>query len=179
MSDGAPGGGSDDAPGGVGEPANLIGITLYHNQARRSYKWSPRPSPRWSGPTLATIASNWVTMCEDTDDNGLVDHNSNASLDPRLPTYVGENIFGAGGTATAMQRSIVGRRTAILRPTPPTRARPTKCAATTRRSCGARRDPSWLRALRLPRPHYASTIVCDYGPGGNIEGQTLYRLTAR
>src|SRR5262245_46812463 len=95
-------GGGGDVLGGVGEPANLTGITLFHNQVRAMVQTSPAlPSLTWSSALAATAAA-WVAMCRDVDQPiGLVDHNPNRS--DGHPYYVGENIFASGGTATAQQ----------------------------------------------------------------------------
>ena len=165
--DAKPGSGTNtpDAPGGVGEPANLAGITLAHNNARMKVGVAPLV---WD-PALATIAQNWVQQCIDTDGNGLVDHNANRSVG--YPTYVGENIYASTGTAngpaavadwvseaqyydyasnTCAAGQICGHYTQVV------------WAATQKLGC-ALYDCASLT--------YSSTIVCDYGPGGNDGGR--------
>ncbi len=161
----APGGGVD-APGGVGEPAELAGITLAHNEARALVGVPPLT---WD-PALAAIATAWVTKCTDVESpSGLVDHNAGRSTG--YPTYVGENIYASSGTAngpgavgswvsekanynhasnTCAQGKICGHYTQVVWKT------------TTKVGC-ALYDCSGLT--------YSSTIVCDYGPGGNDGGR--------
>jgi hypothetical protein len=71
-----------DAQGGVGEPPELARITLYHNQVRAMVDTSgvaggPLPALAWD-PSLAATAAAWVARCQDSDGNGLVDHQSGA-----------------------------------------------------------------------------------------------------
>src|SRR6188474_2669595 len=90
-------------PGGMGEPANLMGITLYRNQVRAAVQTqTPLPPMKWD-PNLAAYAAAWAAMCKDGGDgvNGLIDHNPNRQNVAGY-SYIGENIFGAGGNATAM-----------------------------------------------------------------------------
>src|SRR5258705_3429556 len=91
-----------DVPGGVGEPAELAGITMFHNQVRAMGQTTPAlPFLTWS-PALAQTAAQWVAQCTDTEAPiGLVDHNPGRSTGH--PYYVGENIFASGGAANAQQ----------------------------------------------------------------------------
>src|SRR4051812_48573933 len=88
---GGGGGGGSDAPGGGGgggEPANLVGILAAHNNVRAMVQTSPAlPALTWNADLAATAAA-WVAMCQDSDHNGLVDHNANRSVGH--PYYVGE-----------------------------------------------------------------------------------------
>jgi pathogenesis-related protein 1 len=164
--DAPPGGsGTPDAPGGVGEPANLAGITLAHNNARAKVGDPPLV---WD-PALATIAQNWVQQCIDTDGNGLVDHNANRSQG--YPTYVGENIYASTGTATGPDAVASwvseGQYYDYASNT---------CAAG--QICGHYTQVVWKATQKLgcalyncSSLTYSSTIVCDYGPGGNDGGK--------
>src|SRR6185503_18946135 len=76
------GGGSADAPGGVGEPANLVGITLAHNNVRAMVDTTgiaagPIPAMVWD-PDLAAHANAYASMCIDGNGDGLIDHSSSA-----------------------------------------------------------------------------------------------------
>jgi pathogenesis-related protein 1 len=157
-----------DASGGVGEPTDLTGITLYHNQARQIVGV---PALVWD-PALATIASNWVQMCEDTNGDGLVDHNANRSA--TYPTYVGENIYASTGTATAMDAvsDWVSEQQYYNHAN-------NTCAVG--QECGHYTQVVWSTTMKVgcalydcTSLRYPSTIVCDYGPGGNIDGQSPY-----
>src|SRR5262245_4214307 len=66
-----------DVPGGVGEPANLAGITLYHNEVRAAVDTTgiaagPLPPMKWDA-NLAAYAAAWAAMCRDVDaPSGLI-----------------------------------------------------------------------------------------------------------
>jgi len=162
-----------DVPGGVGEPAELAGITLYHNEVRAAVQTAtPLPAMEWDA-SLAQTAAAWVAMCRDTDAPiGLIDHNPNRSVGH--PYYVGENVFGAGGTATAQQAVQVwaseGANYNYATNT---------CAAG--KVCGHYTQIVWRTSVKLGCAKgtcagltYPNVIVCDYGPGGNLQGQKPY-----
>jgi len=172
----APRGGGDgapaDVPGGVGEPANLMGITLAHNQVRAMVQTgTPLPALTWS-PALAATAAAWVALCTDTmAPTGLVDHNAGRSTGH--PYYVGENIYASSGTATGQQAvtswASEGANYNYATGT---------CTGGT---CGHYTQVVWRDTLEVgcalgtcPQLQFKSTIVCDYGPGGNIGTQKPY-----
>jgi len=160
-----------DVPGGVGEPAELQGITLFHNQARAMVQTStPLPSLQWE-PALAATAAAWVAKCQDTDQPiGLVDHNPNRS--DGHPYYVGENIFASSGQASAQQAVDLWVAE---------QSNYDYATNTCNGTCGHYTQVVWRDTLYLgcalgncPGLQFSSTIVCDYGPGGNIGGQLPY-----
>ena len=169
--DGAPA--NIDAPGGVDEPAELTGMTLFHNEVRAQVDTSglpggALPALTWD-PALAATAAAWVARCQDTDRNGLVDHNPDRS--DGHPWYVGENIFASTGTATA--RAAVSSWA---------EEQASYHAATDTcdpgEVCGHYTQLVWRTTEKVgcarhtcPGLRYASTIVCDYGPGGNDGGR--------
>lgn len=160
--------GSADAPGGVGEPANLMGITLYHNQVRAMVQTTPPlPAMQWD-PALAAYAAQWAAMCKDGGDsvNGLVDHNPNRQNVAGY-AYIGENIFGASAGATA-KGAVDSWASEKANFTPPN---------TCNGVCGHYTQVVWRTSVNLgcalqncPGLQFGSTIVCDYGPGGNSGG---------
>ena len=157
-----------DAPGGVGEPANLAGITLYHNQVRAMVQTStPLPPMQWD-PDLAAHAAQWAAMCKDGGDsvNGLIDHNPSRTNVAGY-AFIGENIFGAGGGANAKQAvdAWASEKASFTYPT--------GCSGI----CGHYTQVVWRTSVNVgcalhdcPGLAYGSTIVCDYGPGGNSGG---------
>lgn len=174
------GGPSGDARGGVGEPAELEGITLYHNQVRAMVDTSGLAAGRlgaleWD-PALAATAKAWVEKCQDADRDGLVDHNPGRSSGH--PWYVGENIFAASGTATA--------RDAVLLPTYGWAAEGASYHYATNtcdagKVCGHYTQLVWRATVKLGCAlhrcdglKFPSTIVCDYGPGGNVNNERPY-----
>lgn len=156
-----------DVPGGIGEPAELAGMTLAHNQVRAAVATAtPLPPLQWD-PALASYAAAWVAMCQDTQaPTGLVDHDPNRTNVAGY-SYIGENIYASSGAATAQDAvtnwaaegtsydyasntcaggAICGHYTQIV------------WRATTHVGCALHN----CAGLQFP-----STIVCDYGPGGN------------
>ena len=173
--DGAPG--SDgrnrpDAAGGVGEPANLAGMTLAHNEVRAAVNPPadpPLPSMQWK-PELAATAQAWADQCIDNDGNGLIDHNAGRSTGH--PYYVGENIYASSGNATAQGAVNLWAAEA---------ANYNYATNTCSGVCGHYTQLVWRDSVDLgcgksncPNLTYSSAIVCDYGPGGNISGQQPY-----
>ena len=160
-----------DVPGGVGEPANLAGITLFHNEVRAAVDTSgiaagPLPPMQWD-PDLAAYAAQWAAMCRDMDaPSGLIDHNPSRTNVAGY-AYIGENIFGAGGTATARLAvdTWAGEKANFTYPN------------TCNGVCGHYTQIVWRTSVNLgcalqdcPSLTYRKAIVCDYGPGGNSGG---------
>ena len=157
-----------DAPGGVGEPAELAGITLAHNEARAGVATAtPLPAMEWD-PSLAQTAAAWAAMCRDDDAPiGLIDHNPNRS--DGHPYYIGENIFASGGTASAQQAVALW-----MSEKPNYDYDSNTCNGT----CGHYTQVVWRTSVKLgcaigtcPDHAYPSSIICDYGPGGNNGGR--------
>ena len=162
-----------DGPGGGGspdEPANLTGITAAHNAVRAMVQTSPAlPALRWNKDLAATAAA-WVAMCKDTDGNGLIDHNAGRSTGH--PYYVGENVFGGSGAVTAQQAVDLWAGE---------KANYTYATNTCSGTCGHYTQIVWRDTLELgcamgtcPNLQFGNVIVCDYGPGGNVNGQKPY-----
>lgn len=175
LTDAPPGDGNRliDAAPIVGEPANLVGITAAHNQVRAMVQTgTPLPALTWS-PELAATAAAWVAQCKDTAAPiGLVDHNAGRSTGH--PYYVGENIYASSGSATGQQAvtSWAGEGTSYTYAT-------NTCAAG--KTCGHYTQVVWRDTHEVgcaladcPSLQYKSTVVCDYGPGGNIGSQKPY-----
>ena len=176
----APHGGTDGsvtayAPGGIGEPTELAGMTLYHNQVRAMVDTTgvaggPLPALQWD-PNLAAYAATWAAMCSDTNHDGLVDHNPNRTNVAGY-SYIGENIYASSGTASAMQAVQLWAAE---------KANYTYATNACSGVCGHYTQIVWRTTLKVgcalqncPGLQYPSTIVCDYGPGGNFNGQSPY-----
>lgn len=167
--DGGGSGSNIDAPGGGGEPPGLEGTVAAHNAARAAVGVGPLT---WD-PALAAIATAWVTQCRDTmAPIGLVDHNANRS--DGYPTYVGENIYGSSGGASGVDavELWVGERVNYHYDT-------NSCDSG--QVCGHYTQVVWRATTMVgcalhdcPGLQYGSTVVCNYGPGGNIGGQRPY-----
>lgn len=157
-----------DVPGGVGEPPELQGITLLHNQVRAMVDTAtPLPPLTWSNELAATAAA-WVAQCKSTGGQ-LLDHNADRSVGH--PYYVGENIYASSGTATA-QGAVQAWAAEKAQYTYPNGYSP---------QTGHYTQLVWRDTREVgcalgdcPALQYGSTIVCDYGPGGNVGGQAPY-----
>lgn len=158
-------------PGGTGEPAELAGITLYHNQVRAMVQTDPPlPFLEWE-PALAATAAAWVAQCQNTDSSPqIIDHNPNRSQGH--PYYVGENIFASGGTATAQGAVNSWKAEA---------SNYNYASNTCNGVCGHYTQIVWRSTVKIgcargtcPNIQYPSSIVCDYGPGGNVGGARPY-----
>ncbi len=172
ITDAPPGGNADAAPV-AGEPANLTGITAAHNQVRTMVQTAtPLPALTWS-PALAATAAAWVAQCKDVEaPTGLVDHNAGRSTGH--PYYVGENIFASSASATG-QQAVMSWASEGASYTYATNT----CAAG--KTCGHYTQVVWRDTRELgcaladcPSLQFKSTVVCDYGPGGNIGSQKPY-----
>lgn len=169
IGDAPPGGGPDAAPI-VGEPANLAGITAAHNQVRAMVQTAtPLPALTWSN-ALAETAAAWAAQCKDVEaPPGLVDHNAGRSTGH--PYYVGENIFGSSAPATG-QQAVTSWAGEVVN----FNYDANTCA--TNKVCGHYTQIVWRTTKEVgcalvdcPSLQYRSTIVCDYGPGGNSGGK--------
>jgi pathogenesis-related protein 1 len=168
---GGAGGSGNAGSGGTssGEPAALAGILDAHNAVRAAKGIAPLT---WD-PALAAIAQNWVEQCVDMDGvQGLVDHNAGRSTG--YPTYVGENIFGSSGTAsgTGAVSSWAGEEANYDYAS-------NSCASG--KVCGHYTQIVWANTTKLGCAihrceglRYASSVVCNYAPGGNVRGQKPY-----
>lgn len=161
-----------DAPAGAGEPANLMGMTAAHNMVRAAVNTTgiaagPLPPMTWD-PALATLATNWASQCIDMDGNGLVDHSSQSyRTNAAGYAYVGENIFGSGGSATAQQAVTTWASEKA------NFTYPSGCAGT----CGHYTQIVWRTSIHVGCANvtcnnlqFKGTVLCNYGPGGNSGG---------
>jgi pathogenesis-related protein 1 len=160
--DGAP----VDVPGGVGEPPEMEGMTLLHNQVRAMVDTStPLPPLTWNNDLAATAAA-WIATCTNVDGSpNILDHNDNRSAGH--PYYVGENIYASSGGATpqgAVQLWAAEKANYTY---------PDGYSAQT----GHYTQLVWRTTLEVgcavgncPNIQYGNTIVCNYGPGGNTGG---------
>jgi pathogenesis-related protein 1 len=151
-----------------GEPAELAGITDAHNRARAAEN-AGLPALTWD-PALAKIAAAWGAKCQSNDGSGLIDHNPGRSNG--YPTYVGENIYGTTGTPTAAEavKLWVDEKSSYNYAS-------NQCSGV----CGHYTQVVWKATTkvgcaisRCANIKYGNSIICDYGPGGNFNGQRPY-----
>jgi pathogenesis-related protein 1 len=170
------GAGGTDASiqGGVGEPANLVGITLAHNQVRALVDTSgiaggPLPPMQWNS-ALAAHAAAWASMCIDGDGNGLVDHSSSGyRSNVGGFSYVGENIFASGSSMASATQAVqvwAEEKNDFTYPS---------CAGGA--VCGHYTQIVWRSSVNLGCANvtcgslqYKGVVLCQYGPGGNSGG---------
>ena len=165
---GCGGEGSGTGPA-AGEPPELAGITAAHNAVRVGVGVAPLS---WDDALAATAAA-WASRCVDVAAPvGLIDHNPGRS--DGHPYYVGENIYASTGTATAAD-AVDAWAGEVVDYTYATNT----CAAGA--VCGHYTQVVWAATRAVgcarrdcPALTYRSTIVCDYGPGGNISGSRPY-----
>ena len=173
---------SSTKSGGGGSGTNPLGqaqideFVAAHNQAR-SGPLDPPPSPAlppvsWDA-VLADSAYNYLAKCRSSDGN-MVEHNASRTSDYAAlggSGYVGENIYASQGS----------------------RATPTDAVdlwmseasaydyATNSGSAGHYTQVVWRASVRIgcaivscPALRFANSILCDYSPGGNVNGQRPY-----
>jgi len=148
------------------EPPSLAGITAAHNAVRAEVGVRPLV---WNA-SLAATAQAWADQCIDADANGLIDHNPDSSVNH--PYYVGENIFASVETANV--NTAVSTWAAE-------EANYDYASNTCTVVCGHYTQIVWAESLEVgcaisscPGLTFKSSIVCNYGPGGNIVGEKPY-----
>jgi uncharacterized protein YkwD len=140
-----------------------------HNQVRCGVSPTAQTMPPvvWDGALEAT-AQAWADGCRDIDvPFGLIDHNPNRS--DGHPYYVGENIFASGGVTASPGPAVTAWAAES--------ANYNYAANTCSGVCGHYTQLVWANSRRIgcARSYcgaltYPSSIVCNYGPGGNVGG---------
>jgi hypothetical protein len=153
--------------------ADKIAMLDAHNLVRCGVSPTAQVMPPlvWDAALEAT-AQAWAAGCVDlVAPLGLLDHNPDRSDDH--PFYVGENIYGTGG-AVATPAAAVALWAAEA-------ANYNFANNTCSGICGHYTQIVWANTRKVgcaryncSALQYHSTIVCDYGPGGNIGGQRPY-----
>lgn len=161
------GDGAVDAGLGSGsEPPELTGTVAAHNQVRAQVGLAPLV---WD-PALAAVAKAWAAKCIDAEPPaGLIDHNEGRSAGG---AYVGENIYGASGTATGA---------AAVASWASESANYNYASNTCSDVCGHYTQLVWRETARVgcalhdcPTLAYGRTVICNYAPGGNTNNRRPY-----
>ena len=147
-----------------GEPPGLEGVTARHNQVRAGVGVGPMT---WN-PSLAATAQAWAEQCVDVvAPAGLIDHNDGRSNGH--PYYVGENIYASSGSATGVA-AVDAWASEVTSYDYDTNT----CTGV----CGHYTQVVWATSVDLgcgiancAGLAYPSSIVCNYGPGGNSGGK--------
>src|SRR5262245_15767599 len=174
-------GGSTGAGGQSGGMTNpltpdVINAFVAAHNAARSGPLNPAPSPAlppvsWDA-ILADSVYNYALRC--TGSNGLLNHNDNRSTDYQAlggSGYVGENIFGSSGRTVTPDDAVTLWMS---------EASSYNYASNTG-SAGHYTQVVWRDSVRIgcaivdcSALTYHNTVICDYAPGGNINGQRPY-----
>jgi len=155
-----PGGGDDDPNPGAGEPTELMGITAAHNAVRADVDVE---GMTWNSE-LAALATDFIADCQ-------FEHSSSGErMGVAGFQYIGENLFSSGGSkptgqqitdAWASEKSDYDYNS-------------NSCSGV----CGHYTQIVWRDSTDLGcamKDCGGSYIVsCEYGPGGNFNGQRPY-----
>jgi pathogenesis-related protein 1 len=137
-----------------------------HNDVRASVGGGPMT---WNS-ALAATAQAWAAACVDNEEPiGLIDHNPNRS--DGHPYYVGENISGSGGAITGPGAVALWASEAADYD-----YQSNSCGAV----CGHYSQVVWEASVEVGCGvavcplEFGTSVVCNYGPGGNVDGQRPY-----
>ena len=172
--------GTAGQPGGTTNPLAQDVIDAFvaaHNQARGG-PLNPTPSPplppvSWDA-ILGDSVYNYAVRCQGA--MGLLSHNANRSMDYQMlggSGYVGENIYGSSGRGVATPDAAMALWMS--------EASSYDYASGNIGSAGHYTQVVWRDSVRIgcaivdcPALTYHNTVICDYAPGGNINGQRPY-----
>jgi len=172
--------GTAGQPGGTTNPLAQDVIDAFvaaHNQARGG-PLNPTPSPplppvSWDA-ILGDSVYNYAVRCQGSGD--LLSHNANRSTDYQTlggSGYVGENIYGSSGRGVATPDAAMALWMS--------EASSYDYASGNIGSAGHYTQVVWRDSVRIgcaivdcPALTYHNTVICDYAPGGNINGQRPY-----
>ncbi|MBT8492607.1 MAG: hypothetical protein KJO07_06070 [Deltaproteobacteria bacterium] len=152
---------ADTTDYGVGEPDDLAGLTVLHNQARAEVGVGPLT---WDDQ-LEDYARAWAEQCVDNGGiAGLIDHN------PSTP--YGENIAG-GSTLRAVEQ--------LFAQWYDEKADYDYASGSCSGICGHYTQIVWANSSKVgcarydcPGLQYRHGLVCSYDPPGNFNGQKPY-----
>lgn len=154
----------------AGEPATLAGITGTHNRVRARVGVPPLT---WN-PALADVAQRWANACVDREPpRGMIDHSTGES--PAFPGPLGENLHATTGPTVDPAGAVEGWAAEVKDYD--------YASDTCRRGamCGHYTQVVWRTTREVgcavstcPRLRYRTSLVCNYFPAGNWEGQRPY-----
>ena len=154
----------------AGEPTALAGITGAHNRVRARVGVPPLT---WN-PALAEVAQRWANACVDRQPpRGMIDHSTGDS--PAFAGPLGENLHATTGPAVDPAGAIEGWAAEVKDYD--------YASDTCRRGamCGHYTQVVWRTTREVgcavstcPRLKYRTSLVCNYFPAGNWEGQRPY-----
>ncbi|MEO8698938.1 MAG: CAP domain-containing protein [Kofleriaceae bacterium] len=152
--------GDDDTGPVDGEPAALAGITAAHNSVRADVGVAPVV---WNAE-LAALATGFIADC-------VFDHSSNAERSNKAGfQYIGENLYSSGGFMPSGQQV----SDAWSSEQSDYNYAQNTCAGV----CGHYTQQVWADTTDLGCAikdcGNGFIVSCEYGPGGNINGQRPY-----
>lgn len=152
--------GGDDGGGADGEPTELMGITAAHNRVRADVSVGPMT---WNND-LAVLAQGFIADCEFMHSTQS-DRSDKAGFD-----YIGENLYMSGGfqpTGQAVTDSWASEKADYDYAS-------NACSGT----CGHYTQIVWATSIDLgcamKQCGNGYLVSCEYGPGGNYQGQRPY-----
>ena len=160
-----PGAGPGPAPGGTGpvagEPAELAGITSAHNAVRAAVGV---PALKWNND-LAALATTFIADCQFSH-SGSAERMGKAGFQ-----YIGENLYMSGGfapTGKAVSDAWASEKTSY-------NYAANSCSGV----CGHYTQQVWKATTDIGCAVKACSgggyiVSCEYGPGGNFNGQKPY-----
>jgi hypothetical protein len=150
----------DGGSAGDGEPAELSGITAAHNRVRAEVSVDPLV---WNGD-LAALADSFIADCAFMHSTQS-DRSDKAGFD-----YIGENLYMSGGfqpTGEDVSDSWASEKADYNHAS-------NSCAGV----CGHYTQQVWSTTTDLGCAMKACgngfIVSCEYGPGGNYQGQRPY-----
>lgn len=156
-----PGPGGVDGNPGAGEPSDLAGITAAHNAVRSAVGVAPL---KWNNQ-LAALATGFVADC-------VFAHSTTPERSNKAGfAYIGENLFQSGGFAPTGQQ--------VSDAWSSEKADYDYASNTCSGVCGHYTQQVWADTTDLGCAVKACggnvhLVSCEYGPGGNINGQRPY-----
>jgi pathogenesis-related protein 1 len=153
--------GDDDDDPITGEPSELAGITAAHNAVRADVGVAPLA---WNAE-LAELATGFIADC-------VFDHSTTAERSNKAGfQYIGENLFSSGGFMPTGQQ--------VSDAWSSEESDYNYAANTCSGVCGHYTQQVWADTTDLGCAVKACggnmfIVSCEYGPGGNINGQRPY-----
>jgi pathogenesis-related protein 1 len=157
--------------------ATMIQVMLdLHNQARASVNPPAKtmPTMTWDS-TIANFAIAYTAKCQG--DGTLLNHNPNRNL--ASGEYVGENIYATSQKVTASNAASV--LTEAVNYWVAEKSDYNYASNSCSGDCGHYTQVVWADSVRVgcalvtcSNQKYPSTVLCDYGPGGNYNGEKPY-----
>lgn len=154
-------GSSDEPAESPDEPAELAGITAAHNRVRADVGVAPM---KWN-PALATLAAGFIADCV------FAHSTSPERMNVAGFEYIGENLYASGGfvpTGAQVSDAWASEKSMYTYAN-------NSCSGV----CGHYTQQVWRASTDVgcaikACPNGQQIVACEYGPGGNYNGQKPY-----